>query len=106
VHALDTVRGAAYCIDLPENRRLYSIALSLRDQGRTLALSAPSGRPWLSVAAGSWRISLPRSSFPWAWAAAAIGGGLALLAAAGTVFLRRRRGRNAEQHARQELGLA
>ncbi|HKC77650.1 MAG TPA: hypothetical protein VKB70_04600, partial [Gaiellaceae bacterium] len=37
IHALDTVRGAAYCVDLPRNRVLYNIVLSLRGNDRTLA---------------------------------------------------------------------
>jgi hypothetical protein len=105
VHALDTVRGVAYCIDLPANRSLYNIVLSLRDGGRTLAVHWRSGRPWLNVAVGTWRISYPRAGFPWAWVAAALGGVLALLAA-GALLLRRRRRQELEQHAGQELGLA
>ncbi len=105
VHALDTVGGAAYCIDLPRNRGLYNVVLSLRDGGRTLALRWRSGRPWLNVAVGSWRISYPSGGFPWPWVGAATGGALALLAAA-VLLLRRRRAEELEQHARQELGLA
>ena len=105
VHALDTVGGAAYCIDLPRNRALYNIVLTLRDGGRTLAVRWRSGRPWLNVAVGSWRISDATGGFPWPWVGAATGGGLALLAAA-VLLLRRRRAEELEQHARQELGLA
>jgi hypothetical protein len=106
VHALDTVGSAAYCIDLPGNRGLYNIVLSLRDGGRTLAVHWRSGRPWLNVAVGSWRISYPSSGFPWVWAGAGIGGGLVLLAAGAVLLLRRRRAEELEQHAGQELGLA
>jgi hypothetical protein len=105
VHALDTVRGVAYCIDLPRHRALYDMVLSLRNGGRTLALHSQGGKPWLNVATGSWRISHPGSGFPWAWLGAGIGGGLALLAA-GALLLRRRRGQELEEHAGQELGLA
>jgi hypothetical protein len=105
VHALDTVGAAAYCIDLPKNRALYNIALSLRDGGRTLAVHWRSGRPWLNVAVGSWRVSQPGGGFPWAWVGPGVGGGLALLVA-GALFLRRRRNQELEQHAGQELGLA
>ena len=105
VHALDTVGAAAYCIDLPKNRALYNIALSLRDGGRTLAVHWRSGRPWLNVAVGSWRVSPPGGGFPWAWVGPGVGGGLALLVA-GALFLRRRRNQELEQHAGQELGLA
>jgi hypothetical protein len=104
VHALDTVAGAAYCIDLPKNRGLYNIVLSLRDHGRTLAVHWRSGRPWLNVATGSWEISYPGSGFPWAWVAG-IGGGLVFLATAALV-LRCRRGEELQEHAGQELGLA
>jgi hypothetical protein len=107
VHALDTVRGAAYCIDLPENRALYNIVLSLRNGGRTLALNWRTGKPWLRITAGSWRISYPRSDFPWMWVGA--GGGALVLAGAvgGALFLRRRRrSEELEQHPGQELGLA
>jgi hypothetical protein len=106
IHALDTVRAAAYCIDLPKNRELYNIVLSLRDHGRTLAVHRRSGRPWLNVAVGTWEISYPHAGFPWAWAGAGIGGALVLAAVAGGLLLRRRRGQKLEQHARQELGLA
>jgi len=94
VHALDTVAGVAHCIDLPANRRIYNVVLSLRDHDRTLALNWRGGRPWLSVATGSWRVSRPSpragggGGFPWPLAGAGIGGALALLAAGG--FLVRR----------------
>jgi hypothetical protein len=105
VHALDTVRGVAYCIDLPANRGLYNIVVSLRNGDRTLDAHWRSGRPWLRVAVGSWQISYPRPGFPWAWAGAGIGGALALLAA-GALLLRRRRGEELQQHPGDELGLA
>jgi hypothetical protein len=105
VHALDTVAGVAHCIDLPANRGLYNVVLSLRNHDRTLAVHWRSGRPWLDVAVGSWRISQPGGSFPWAWAGAAIAGALTLLAG-GALLLRHRRRQELEQHAGQELGLA
>jgi hypothetical protein len=106
VHALDTVGAAAYCIDLPKNRVLYNIVLSLRNRGRTLAAHWQSGRSWLNVSVGTWRISYPRAGFPWTWVGAGIGGVLVLAAAGGGLLLRRRRSEEVEQHARQELGLA
>jgi hypothetical protein len=106
VHALDTVGAAAYCIDLPKNRGLYNIVLSLRNHGRTLAAHWRSGRSWLNVSVGTWRISYPRAGFRWAWVGAGIGGVLVLAAAGGGLLLRRRRNEEVEQHARQELGLA
>jgi hypothetical protein len=105
VHALDTKRAAAYCIDLPQNKALYNIVLSLRDGGRTLAARWRTGRPWLNVAVGTWDVSYPRSGFPWRWVGAGIGGGLVLLSAGG-LLLWRRRNEEVEEHARQELGLA
>jgi hypothetical protein len=109
VHALDTVRAAAYCVDLPSspstNQALYNVVLSLRNHDRTLAVHWRSGRPWLNVAVGSWSISYPRDGFPWAWTGAGVGGGLTLLAA-GALLLWRRRDEKVEEHARQELGLA
>ena len=104
IHALDTVAAAAYCIDLPENKGLYNIVLSLRNGGRTLSAHWRSGRPWLNVATGSWTISYPRGGFPGVWIGAGIGG-FALLAA-GALLLRRRRGQKLQENARQELGLA
>jgi len=105
VHALDTVNAAAYCIDLPRNRGLYNIVLSLRNHDRTLAVHWRSGRPWLNVAVGSWQISYPSSSLPWTWVGAGIGGGLVLLSA-GALLLWRRRRKEPEEHPREELGLA
>jgi hypothetical protein len=105
VHALDTVGAAAYCIDLPENRGLYNIVLSLRNGGRTLAVHWRSGRPWLNVATGSWSISYPRTGFPWAGVGSGIGTAVALLGL-GALRVRRRRREEVEEHAREELGLA
>jgi hypothetical protein len=105
VHALDTVRGVAHCIDLPENRGLGNVVLSLRDHDRTLVAGWRSGRPWLSVAVGSWQLSYPSAGFPWAWAGPGIGAGLVLLAA-GALLLRRRRREELQQHPGDELGLA
>ena len=82
-----------------------SEALSAYEQGMHLALRWRSGRPWLNVSVDTWQISSPARGFPWAWVGAAIGGALALLAA-GVLLLRRRRGKELEQHAGQELGLA
>lgn len=109
VHALDTVGATAHCIVLPwsssDPGALQNVGLSLRHGDRTLAVLWRSGRPWLNVTVGTWRISYPRAGFPWAWVAAGIGGGLALLAAA-ALFLRRRRGEELQEHAGKELGLA
>jgi hypothetical protein len=102
VHALDTVRGVAHCIGIPwhgAQDHLWNLRLSLRDGGRTLALHWRSGKRYLAVATGTWRISHPAiarstasasgSSFPW-WT---LGVGLVAVAAAavaGAIALRRR----------------
>src|SRR5919204_1308121 len=93
VHALDSVRGVAHCIGIPwkgDQNTLWKLRLSLRDAGRTLRVSWPSGREYLSIAVGSWRISHPGaaartgagsgSGFPW-WILGVAGGGALLLLA-------------------------
>jgi hypothetical protein len=110
VHALDTRRGVAHCIQLPweEDRSqtpLYNLVLDVRDGGRTLALDWKNGRPWVRIAVGSWRVSSPAGGFPWVWVGAGAGGGL-VLASACALLLRRRRSQELDQHAGQELGLA
>jgi hypothetical protein len=86
VHALDTVRGVAHCIGIPwtgSQNALWKLRLSVRDSGRTLALRWRSGRPFLAVAVGSWRISHPskhEAGFPWWIVAVCAGGGAALVA--------------------------
>src|SRR5204863_3136361 len=88
VHALDTVRGRAHCVGVPwtgKQDALWKMRLHLSDRGRTLRLDRASGRPYLAIATGTWRISHPAaaagsgSHFPW-WIVAAAG---ALLLAAG-----------------------
>ena len=111
VHALDTVRAAAYCVDLPSspqtNQALANVVLSLRNHDGTLAVHWRSGRPWLNVAVGSWQVSLPGvAGFPWAWVGGGIGGGLVLLCVGGALFLRRRRGKKLHEQAGHEIGLA
>jgi hypothetical protein len=107
VHALDTVRATAHCIDLPSapnHAALQGPTLSLRDH--TLAVNLRDGRPWLDISLATWRVSHARAArFPWAWVGAGIGGGLALLAA-GALRVRRRRREEVEEHAREELALA
>ena len=111
VHALDTKRGVAHCIQLPwdEDRSqapLYNLVLDVRNGGRTLAVHWKNGSPWVSIATGSWRVSAASAGFPWIWAGAGVGGAALVLLAAGALFLRRRRGEELEQHAGKELGLA
>ena len=111
VHALDTVRGVAHCVQLPweEERNqngLWQLVLAVHDGGRTLAVHWRDGRPWVRIAVGSWRVSEQRASFPWPLVGAGVGGALVLVVAAGGLLLRRRRGQEFDQHAGQELGLA
>ena len=102
VHALDTVRGVAHCIGVPykgSQNAIWNLRLTVRDGGRTLSIHWRSGRQYLAIANGTWRISHPAatarsdgstSHFPW-WAL-----GVGLLAAAalagGGLVLRRRVG--------------
>jgi hypothetical protein len=97
VHALDTVLGVAHCIGIPwkgSENNLFHLRMSVRDGGRTLSIHWRSGRPYLTIAAGTWRISHPGvrrpaapSGFPW-WI---VGAALALAAAGAVAILGRRR---------------
>ena len=93
VHALDTKRGVAHCIGLPwtgNQNGFYNLRLSLRSNDRTLAVHWLSGRPWLAVDTGTWKVAQDhRTGLPWF----GIGAGCAavLAAAAGFLLLRRRR---------------
>ena len=101
VHVLDTTRAVAHCIGIPwrgNQNPLWRLRLSLRDGGRTLSLHWRSGREYLAVTRGTWRISRPGaaahagtgagSGFPW-WI---VGAALAAAAAAlGAAVLGRRR---------------
>jgi hypothetical protein len=98
VHALDTVLGVAHCVGIPWHGKqdaLWKMRLSLSDGGRTLSLGRPSGRTYVAITTGSWRISHPGAptvggAFPW-WIVG-VAGGAALLAAAAALLLLRRRG--------------
>ena len=99
VHALDSVQGVAHCIGIPwkySQNNLWHLRMSVRDGGRTLDIRWRSGRPFLAVATGTWRISHPgvhrsaapsHSEFPW-WI---VGLAAAVVAAAAVAFLGRRR---------------
>jgi hypothetical protein len=87
VHALDTARGVAHCVGVPwrgaDQNALWGVRLSVRDGGRTLSLHFRSGREYLSIARGAWRISHPAparggSGFPW-WTLGVAGAGALLL---------------------------
>jgi hypothetical protein len=97
VHALDTVSGTAHCIGIPwtgKQDALWKLRLSLRDGGRTLSLHWRSGKEYLAVTKGTWRITHPApvhaaaAGFPW-WIFGVAGGALLVAAA---FFLRRRLG--------------
>ena len=86
VHALDTVRGVAHCVGIPwagtDQAAAWNLLLSVQDGGRKLAVHWKSGRPYVNVDTGSWRVSIPHGGFPWWILAAGIGGALALVLAA------------------------
>jgi hypothetical protein len=91
VHALDTVSGVAHCTGLPwrgDQTPLWNIRLTLRDEGKTLAMRWKSGKPWLTMNTSSWRLTHvhPGSGFPWQWLAFGAAGFLALLLALGAVL--------------------
>jgi len=77
VHALDTVRASAHCIGLPwtgDQSIFGSMALSMRNDGRTLALDvswpgprAPKTLPSFRIDTRSYRLLPPSSpaGFPW-----------------------------------------
>ena len=86
VHALDTTRAVAHCIGIPwkgAQNTLWKLRLSLRDGGRTLSVNWPSGREYLAITRGTWRISHPAASrpgsaFPW-WVLGVAGAGALLV---------------------------
>src|SRR5919108_718064 len=94
----DAVRGTAHCIGIPytgSQNAIWNLRLSVRDGGRTLSLHWRSGKPYLAIATGTWRISHPAaprvpgprsSGFPW-WIFGVAGGAIVLLAAAAPVPL-------------------
>jgi hypothetical protein len=110
VHALDTVRGRAVCVDLPQlegNRNLFLMKLGLAEGGRRLEVlsnSARQGRhqsrPLLEVDTRSFAVSRPSpgaaasagSAVPWL----PIGIAAAALAAA-LIWIRARRERMADR---------
>jgi hypothetical protein len=94
VHALDAVHGVAHCVGIPwsgNQNALWRLRLSVRDGGRTLGLHWRSGREYLTITRGTWRISHPAarrtgSGFRW-WIVGVAAGALFLGAA--LVALRR-----------------
>jgi hypothetical protein len=103
VHVLDSVRGVAHCVGIPwrstSQNALFAMRLSVRDGGRTLILRLRSGREYLAITRGTWRISRPSaaaadsgSAFPWWIVGVAGAGALLLLMTYGRV--RRRTGRS------------
>jgi hypothetical protein len=80
VHALDTVRGVAHCVGLPwtnDQSVIGTMKLSLRDDGRTLAIAVPwSGSkppatlPSFAIDTHTYQVSqsapsAPNNGFPW-----------------------------------------
>src|SRR5438876_1598347 len=88
VHALDAVHGVAHCVGIPwkgNQNALWRLRLSVRDGGRTLSLHWRSGREYLAITRGTWRISHPAATrtgsvFPW-WILGVAGAGALLLLA-------------------------
>ena len=100
VHALDTVRSVAHCIGIPytgSQNAIWNLRLSVRDGGRTLSLHWRSGKPYLAVATGTWRISHPAAtrhdgsagSSGFRWWIVGVAGGVVVLLAATALFKRR-----------------
>ena len=87
VHALDTMTGVAHCTGIPwtgDQAAIWNLRLSLGRGGHTLAIHWRNGDRFMLMDTRSWRLSTPHSGgFAWAILAAAIGGALALLIAAG-----------------------
>jgi hypothetical protein len=96
IHALDSVQGSAHCIGLPwhgDQAPLANARLTLADNGRTLAVRLKSGRTWVTMNTGNWRLThVPQaggSSSRWPLAGGGIAAALAL--AVGLIALGRRR---------------
>jgi hypothetical protein len=87
VHALDTVNASAHCIGLPwtygKQDALLSMRMALIDDESKLAVNWGSGKRWLAIDSGTWRITHPGSGgFAWRWPLLAAGAlGLAVAAA-------------------------
>ena len=98
IHALDTVRGVAHCIGLPNAPGLWNLRMSLH--GSTLAVHWLSGRPWLDVNTATWAVKpAHRSAFPW-WLLSL---GALPLTAVGAYLVRRRKRRDAFEDELVEL---
>jgi hypothetical protein len=98
IHALDTVRGVAHCIGLPNTAGLWNLRMSLH--GSTLAVHWLSGRLWLDVNLATWAVRpAQRGGFPW-WLLSL---GALPLTAVGAYLARRRRRRGAFEDELVEL---
>src|SRR5207244_11680758 len=82
-----TLTGYAHCTCIPRTgvqAASWNLRLSLGRGGHTLAIHWRNGDRFMLMDTRSWRLSTPHSGgFAWAILAAAIGGALALLIAAG-----------------------
>ena len=77
--------------------------MTLADGGSKLALDWRSGKPWLAIDTGTWRIEHPATrSFPWVLTAVAIVAAFLVLAAV-LVFGRRRVGTTRKEASPQPL---
>jgi MYXO-CTERM domain-containing protein len=110
IHALDTERGTAVCIDLDslaKYRNFVGLALQPSPDGSTLTV-AKRDRALADVELGSFEVSEPAppgsvddegDALPWAL----IAGGAALLIAAGVLAVRRRRPGRPDEHELERL---
>jgi hypothetical protein len=65
VHALDTVRGIAHCVGVPwrgDQNEPWNMRLSLRDDGRSLAVNRQTGSAFVAIDVSTWKISYPNGS--------------------------------------------
>jgi len=63
VHALDTARRRAFCVDLPwrsSTQRLAAVRLSLADSGRSLVLARPGGSRLAVVDTSTFKVEVLR----------------------------------------------
>ena len=65
VHALDTVRGVAHCIGVPwrgDENVPWNMRLTLRNDGRSLAVNRQTGEAFVAIDVSTWKISYPNGS--------------------------------------------
>ena len=95
IHALDTVNGVAHCTGLPwtgDQTPMWNVRLTVRDNGKTLAVHWKSGKPWLMLNTSTWRLAHVRADaagFALRWLLA--GAAAVVILAFGLLVLGRRR---------------